>query len=142
MCVCVCLTNILRCWYKEGKYSKIKNSTKLFVFFQDLLVISYLHTSICPACCFLQRSYLAQRNANRVHNRTWTHSCFNGFKFCMGLYTGHSTVSFSPSVPVKWLFTQNWSLIFDMLYSFCYFAWCNCVMGTYPTIPQRWTRPT
>ena len=44
-------------------------------FFRIYLFILFLHTCIFPACCFRQRTYMAQGLINGILNETWTHSC-------------------------------------------------------------------
>ena len=77
-----------------------------------------LYICIFPACCFHQRTYVAQGLVNRVLNETWTHSCFQ-FKWPLvgqeGLYRGHSP-SFLECVYFGLLFQ---SLIFDMFIVVC-----------------------
>ena len=59
-------------------YFKIRMSTKRFVFFRFIyFVLTYvLYICMSPACCFHQRTYVAQGLFNGVLNETWTHSCF------------------------------------------------------------------
>ena len=70
--------------------------------FQDLYIFFFLKPCMLPACCFRQRTCMAQGIVNRVLNEIWTHSClqFNGFQFVMGLYGGHCSyflwVCFTP----------------------------------------------
>ena len=44
--------------------------TKRFVFFKSYLFISFLHTRMFPACCFPQRTYMAQDLVNGALNKT------------------------------------------------------------------------
>ena len=53
----------------------IGRSTKRFVFFRIYLFILFLHTCMFPACCFRQRTYMAQGLINEVLSETCTHSC-------------------------------------------------------------------
>ena len=61
-------------------------SAKSFVFFEFIsIVFTYvLYMCMFPACCFLQRTYVAQGIVNRVLNETWTHSCFQFEWFSFG----------------------------------------------------------
>ena len=49
----------------------MSRSMKRFVFFRIYLFILFLYTHMFPACCFHQRTYMAQG----VVNETCTHSC-------------------------------------------------------------------
>ena len=60
------------------------NKLLLFVCYESLLFIfqhqplkkqNILYMCIFPACCFRQRTYMAQCLVNEVLNETWTHSC-------------------------------------------------------------------
>ena len=50
----------------------MSRSTKSFVFFLGFiyLFISFLHMCIFPACCFHQRTYMAQGLVYRLLNET------------------------------------------------------------------------
>ena len=76
-----------------------------------------------PACCFRQRTCVAQGLVIGVLNETWTHSCFQ-FKWPLvgqvALNRGHSP-SFLESVYFGLLYL---SLIFDMFIVVCI---CVCV---------------
>ena len=48
----------------------MSRSTKRFVFFKIYSFILFLHTCMFPACCFRQRTYMAQGLVNRVLNET------------------------------------------------------------------------
>ncbi len=70
----------------------MSRSMKRFVFFRIYLVILFLHTCMFPACCFRQRTYMAQGLVNGVLNET--HVCsLSDFLFDMGLYRGHPLFS-------------------------------------------------
>ena len=73
--------------YKEGCcrsieririYFKIRRSMRRFVFFEFIyFVLTYvLYICLFLACCFHQRTYVAQGLVNTVLNETWTHSGF------------------------------------------------------------------
>ena len=68
----------------------------LFIYF----VLTYvLYMRRFPACCFRQRTYMAQGLVNGVLNKIWTHSCsqFECFSFGYGFYI-EDFLSFSLSV--------------------------------------------
>ena len=101
-------------------YLKIRRSTRRFVFFEFIyLVLAYvLYICMFPACCFRQRTYVAQCFFNGAHNETWTHSCFH-YKWPLvgqtGLYKGCCS-SFLECVYFNLLYL---SLIFDMFIVVC-----------------------
>ena len=94
-CLSVCLSLSLYIYiyiYKDGCcrskerikiYSKIRRPTKRFVFFE---FIHFILTYVCmfPACCFHQRTCVAQGLVNGVLNKTWTHSCLQFEWFLVG----------------------------------------------------------
>ena len=106
-------------------YFKIRSSTKRFVFFEFIYFVltNVLYICMFPACCFHQRTYVAQGLVNGVLNETWTHSCFQ-YKWPLvgqaGLYRGRCS-SFPECVYFGLL---NPSLIFDMFIVVCV---CVCV---------------
>ncbi len=64
---------------------KIAKSTKRFLFFGIYVFIMFLHTCMFPACCFRQRTYMAQGLVNGVLNETWTQLCLQFEWFSVGL---------------------------------------------------------
>ena len=64
---------LFRCRSKERKkYFKMNRSTKRFVFLKIYLFILFLHMCMFPACCFHQRTYMAQGLVNGVLNEWGT----------------------------------------------------------------------
>ena len=61
---------------EKSKYFKMNRSTKRFVFFKELFIL-FLHMSMFPACCFHQRTYVAQEYVTGEPNETGTHSYLN-----------------------------------------------------------------
>ena len=108
-------------------YFKIGRSTKRFVFFESIyFVLTYLlYMCMFPACCFRQRTYVAQGLVNGVLNESLNHSCsqFECFSVRLWvLYRGYSPL-FLESVYFSLLYP---SLIFDMFLSLCV-GGCGCV---------------
>ena len=116
MCVCVC---VCVCF-------KIRRSTKRIVFFLFIyfVLIYVLYMCIFPACCFRQRTYVAQGLVNGILSVTWTHSCFT-FKWPLvgpaGLYGGYSP-SFLECVYFGLLLP-----LFDIWYVYSCVCVCVCV---------------
>ena len=108
------------CRYKERIriYFKIRRSTKRFVFFEyTYFVFTYvLYICMFPACCFCQRTYLAQGLCNRVLNETWTHS---GFKYKWPLVSEAGL--YRVVVPLSWsVFTLVGLYIYIYIYKIEY----------------------
>ena len=107
---------------------KIGRSTKRFVFFEFIYFVLTYELYICmfPACCFHQKTCVAQGFFNGVLNEIWTHSCFQ-YKWPLvghtGLYRGHCS-SFLECVYFGLLYP---SLIFDMFIVMCVCV-CVCVL--------------
>ena len=87
-------------------YFKIGRSTKRFVFFEFIyFVLTYiLYICMFPACCFRQRTYVAQSFFNGVLNETWTHLCFK-YKWPLvsqtGLYRGRCSSFLECKIKMK-----------------------------------------
>ena len=107
-------------------YIKIRRSTKRLVFFECIyFVLTYvLYICVFPACCFRQRTYVAQGLFNGVLNETWTHSCFHYKWSLVGqlIYIG-SLFLFLECVYFGLLYP---TLIFDIFIVVCA---CVCVCG-------------
>ena len=94
--------------------SKKRWSTKRFVFFEfihfDLTYVLYI--CMFPACCFRQRTCVAQGLLNGVRNETWTHSCFQYKWFLSGQTCFYKDfVAISWSMFILFCFTLLWYLI-------------------------------
>ena len=105
-------------------------------FLNLFIVLTYVwYTYICMflACCFRQRTCVAQGLFNGVFNETWTQSCFQ-YKWPLlgqtGLYRGHCS-SFLESVYFGLLYPP---LIFDM------FIVCVCVCVCVCVLALEWFR--
>ena len=74
-------------------YIKIDRSTKIFVFFEFIyLFILFLHTCMLSACCFRQRTYMAQDLLMGYSMRLeLTRVCsLNNFQLVISLDKSHS----------------------------------------------------
>ena len=89
-----------------------------FIYF----VLTYvLYMCMFPACCFHQRTYVAQSLVNGVLNDTWTHSClqFEWFSVGLGGFYIEVILPFSLSE-----FTLD---CFTDIYIYIYICACVCV---------------
>ena len=74
-----------------------------------------------PACCFCQRTYVAQGLFNEILNETWTHSCFQYklplvgqtglyrgrcFSFLECVYFGESVCAYAHACELQYEITQ------------------------------------
>ena len=81
-------------WLLQGQRKnkdifKIEMSTKRFLLFNlsiSFLHTCYIYTCMFPACCFHERTCVAQGILNGVLNETWTHSCFQ-YKWILSGWT-------------------------------------------------------
>ena len=97
----------------------VGSSTKRFVFFLGFiyLIILFLHTCMFPACCFRQRTYMAQGLVNGVFNSSLKFEWFSvGYGFIL-----RSLLPFSKSVFTLVWITRHMPLIFDIFFR------CVCV---------------
>ena len=72
----------------------------------------FLHTCMLPACCFRQRTYVAQGLVNRVLKESWTHWClqFEWFSFGYGFILRSSSLFLRVCFTFA-CFTPHWYLI-------------------------------
>ena len=54
----------------------LSSTESLFYIQNQIDKIIYIYVCMFPACCFRQRTDVAQGLVNGVLNETWTHSCF------------------------------------------------------------------
>ena len=81
-----------------------------------IFLINLFCSYILPACCFHQRTCVAQSLVNRVLNETWTHSfpVWMTFGWSGGFYIG-VILPFSPRVCLLWSALP----LFDMFIVLC-----------------------
>ena len=107
------------CRSKERKkYFKMSRSTKRFVFFFRIyLFISFLYTCMFPACCFHQRTYMAEGIVNVGDLNSLVFAVWMVFSW-LWVYSEVTPLFFSECAYLNLL-----SLIFDMFLSLCVLEW-------------------
>ena len=110
---------------------------RIYIYIYIYNFFLFLPTCMFPACCFCQRTYLAQNIINRLHNDTLTRLCLQ-FEWCSVGYgfVRRSLLSFSQSMFTLACITTHWSLIFDV---FVYICMCvGVVFGFHLQFFFRW----
>ena len=104
-------------------YRKVHDEICIFWIYLFCSYTRVIYMSMFPACCFRQRTCVAQSLLNGVLNETWTHSCFQ-YKWILSgqicFYKGFCAF-FLECVYFGLLYL---SLIFDMFIVVCV---CVCV---------------